>query len=175
MDNHPQSKQNPEKQVLDDNARKFTCGLVDLFRLSTEVTRFVLVTDWLETGEDNEKKLAYKRFDNGDVQILLITKITNDGKRTTEKQKITAEEYNDLLTSSALRIEKIRQEFVYEQQGTKFSLKYDDFGVDKPKVLEVDAPADQDRESFDPVAFPGELKEVTEDMSYYGYRVAQHI
>ena len=59
-------------------------------------------------------------------------------KRTTEKQKITAEEYNDLLTSCLPSGLKDSSKFVYEQQGQKFSLKYDDFGVDKPKVLEVD-------------------------------------
>jgi hypothetical protein len=176
MDDDPQSKLSPEKQVLDDNARKFTCDLLDLSQLSTsEVTSFVLTTDWLEAGEDNERKLAYKKFENGDIQILLITKVTKDGRRTTEKQKITDDEYNKLLTSSILQIEKVRQEFSYEQNGVEFSLIYDDFGEGKPRILEVDASKDQDRDSFDPAVFPLELREVTGDMSYYGYRVAKHI
>lgn len=176
MDSDPQLRINPEKQMLDDNARKFTCGSLDPSDLnSNEVISFVLTTDWLETSEDNERKLAYKKFENGDIQILLITKITKDGRRTSEKQKITNEEYSKLLASSVLRVEKVRQEFDYEQNGVNFSLKYDDFGEDKPKVLEVDAPTDQKRDLFDPKALPVELTEVTGDISYYGYRVAEHI
>lgn len=176
MDNDPHSKINPERQILDDNARKFTCCLLDSSSLaSDEVTSFLLVTDWLETGEDNEKKLAYKKFKNGDVQLLLIAKVTKDGSRTTEKRKITGEEYNELLTSSVLRIEKVRQEFAYEQNGVNFSVKYDDFGEDKLKIVEVDAPTDHARDSFDPQTFPADLTEVTGDMSYYGYRVARYI
>jgi CYTH domain-containing protein len=176
MDNDPHSKINPEKQILDDNARKFICGLLDPSDLSFgEVTSFTLVTNWLETGEDNEKKLAYKIFENGDIQILLIAKVTKDGKRTTEKQKITTEEYDELLASSILCIEKTRHEFDYEHNGVLFSLKYDEFGESKPNVLEVDASTDRDRNSFDIEAFPAELTEVTGDMSYYGYRIAEHV
>lgn len=176
MDSDPQLSISPEKQILDDNARKFTCGSFDPSNLSSgEITSFILTTDWLETGEDNERKLAYKKFESGDIQIILITKITKDGRRTTEKQSITDEEYGKLLASSKLRVEKMRQEFNYEQNGVYFSLKYDNFDEDKPKVLEVDAPTDQERDLFDPKAFPVELTEVTGDISYYGYRITEHL
>jgi len=176
MNYNPLSKQHPEKQILDDNARKFTCSQLDPSNLSiNEVTSFVLMTDWLETGLDDEKKLAYKRFANGDTQILLIAKVTSNGKRITEKQNITEEEYSHLLASSTLRVEKTRQEFAYKQNGVEFSLKYDDFGGDKPKMLEVDASNHQDRDMFNPELFPSDLTEVTDDISYYGYRIAGHI
>ena len=85
----PQS--NPEKkEVLDDNARKFIVEAIDPALLdSSEASSFILATDWLETSETNEKKLAHKTFDNGDIQILLIVKITKDGNRTSEKTKIS--------------------------------------------------------------------------------------
>lgn len=177
MDEDPQSKTNPEKQVLEDNARKFTCDPLDLSKLSEgTTTSFLLVTDWLETGDDNEKKLAYKKFENGEEQFLLITKVTKpDGSRTVpDRVKLTEEEYRGRLASSILRVEKVRHELTHMQNGISYSLKYDEFGEDNLRVLEVDASNDQERVLFDPSAFPAPLTEVTGDLSYYGWRIAGH-
>lgn len=170
-------KNSPEKkETLDDNARKFITEPLDQEFLEKHgATSFTLTVDWLETGKDNETKVAYKKFDNGDVQILLITKITVDGNRTSEKEKITKERYDELLTRSKLHLEKKRYEFEYSQNNTTFSIKYDRFADDKLAMLEVDAPSEAERDSFDTTDFPGELAEVTGDVRYHGFRVAETI
>lgn len=164
----------PEKnEILDDNARKFIVEtIMPEFLEEHRASAYTMITDWLVTGEDNEKKLAYKKFYTGDTQILLIEKITKDGDRTSEKQKITKEEYEQLLASSLLRLEKKRYEFTYAQNDTPFSVKYDEFAESNLRLLEVDATSEEERSSFTPHNFPVELKEVTGDINYYGYRVA---
>lgn len=170
-------RNNPEKkEVLDDNARKFIVESIDPALLeSGETSSFTLTTNWLETDEDSEKKLAYKEFDNGDIQILLIAKVTNDGNRISEKVKITEEEYKRLLESSILHLEKKRHEFTYDQKGIPFSMKYDEFTDNKLRILEVDAANEEIRDSFSPEDFPAELTEVTGNLKYYGYRVSAAI
>lgn len=165
---------NPEKkEKLDDNARKFITGALDPeFLEKHNATSFTLTVDWLETDEDNEKKVAYKRFDNGESQILLITKVTKDGNRTAEKEKITEEQYQKLRGSSKPHLEKRRHEFGYTQNGALFSVKYDEFTDGKLRLLEVDASTEEERSTFNPDDFPGKLDEITGDMRYYGYRIA---
>lgn len=168
-------KNTPEKrEILDDNARKFTVEPINpQFLDEHNATSFTLAVDWLETGEDNEKKVAHKKFDNGDVQILLIAKVTKDGNRTSEKIKITEDEYKELRRSSILHLEKKRYEFEYTQGGIAYSVKYDEFLDGTLRILEVDASSEQERNSFSPSDFPeGEPEEVTGDARYYGYRVA---
>lgn len=167
----------PEKiELLDDNARKFIVEAIDHEFLETNgASSFNLIVDWLETGEDNEKKVAHKQFDNGDIQILLISKQTAEGKRTTEKEKITEEEYKELLSPSILHLEKKRHEFEYTQNNISFSIKFDEFAGGKLYLLEVDAPSEEERNSFNPNDFPAKQTEVTGDIRYYGYRVADII
>jgi hypothetical protein len=164
----------PEKrETLDDNARKLTVDVIDhAFLEENGASSYTLIVDWLETGEDNERKVAYKKFDNGDIQILLISKVTKDGNRTSEKEKITEEEYKELVTSSVLHLEKKRYEFIYTQNNIPFSVKYDEFAESDLCMLEVDASSEEERNSFSPGDFPSKLTEVTGDMQYYGYRVA---
>ena len=159
---------------LDDNARKFVVGAIDrTFLKDHNVSSFTLIADWLETDEDSEKKLAYKEFDNGDIQILLISKLTtDDGKRTSVKEKITKEAYEELLNLSVLHLEKKRHEFEYAQNNISFSMKFDAFAKGELYILEVDAPSEDERNAFNPSDFPFKLTEVTGDMNYYGYRVA---
>lgn len=165
-----------KKEVLDDNARKFIVDTIDhTFLEEHRATSYALIVDWLETGEDNEKKVAYKKFDNGDIQILLISKVIKDGNRTSTKEKITEEEYEEFVTASVLHLEKKRYEFEYTQNGIPFSVKYDDFAEGDFCLLEVDASSDEARSSFSPDGFPGKLVEVTGDMKYYGYRIAEII
>lgn len=168
---------NPEKkEILDDNARKFITETIDSkFLTENNASSFILTTDWLETGEDNEKKLAYKEFDNDEIQILLIAKVTKNGSRTSEKEKITAAEYEELLESSILRVEKKRYEFTYTQNNIPFTVKYDEFAESELRILEVDAASEDARDSFNPSDFPAKLTEVTGDVQYYGYRVASAI
>ena len=165
-----------KKEALDDNARKFVTDAIDSdFLKEHEATSFILATDWLETNEDNEKKIAYKEFDNGDVQILLIVKVTKDCNRTSEKTKISSEEYANFLHSSILHLEKKRYEFTVTQNDIPFAIKYDEFANSNLRILEVDASTEDARDTFSPDLFPGKLTEVTGDISYYGYRVANTI
>jgi hypothetical protein len=171
----PQNKPEKEKrEVLDDNARKFIVEPINaLFLEENDASSFKLTVDWLETNEDNETKIAYKDFGNGNVQILLISKTTVDGNRTSEKKKITKEEYEQLKNASILHLEKTRYEFAYIQNDIPFSVKYDEFANSELRVLEVDALSEKERDSFNSDDFPVELGEVTGDMQYYGYRVAE--
>jgi hypothetical protein len=169
--------QRPERnELIDDNARKFVVEAIDHdFLEENVVSSFALTVDWLETSEDNEKKVAYKKFDTGNIQILLIAKVTKDGRRTSEKEKITEEKYKELLSSSILHLEKKRHEFDYTQNTISFSIKFDEFAKGKLYILEVDAPSEEERNAFNPIDFPARLTEVTGDIRYYGYRVADII
>ncbi len=102
----------------------------------------------------------------------MIAKIIKDGNRTSEKERITEEKYEEFLSSSILHLEKKRYEFSYIQSDISFSLKYDEFAGDKPYMLEADAASEEEKEFFSPDEFPAELTEVTGDTRYYGYRVA---
>lgn len=167
----PQLERN--KETLEDNARKFVVESIDsIFLKDNRASSFTLIVDWLEAGEDNEKKVARKEFDNGDVQILLIAKNTKDGNRTSEKQKITEEEYAKLIASSILHLEKRRYEFEFTQNHISFSVKYDEFTKSDLRIVEVDAPSEEERDLFNPIDFPSQLSEVTGDINYYGYNVA---
>jgi hypothetical protein len=164
----------PEKQeALDDNARKFIITPLDnSFFDDKNVTSFDLVVDWLETDEASEKKLAYKIFDDGATQILLISKVTqDDGNRKTVKEPLTDEQYRDMLAESVLHLEKNRREFRLVQSGVEYDMKYDVFADAKLCILEVDAKDDNRRAAFNAEDYPDELEEVTGNMDYYGYRI----
>ncbi|MET1032895.1 MAG: hypothetical protein ABWX94_00145 [Candidatus Saccharimonadales bacterium] len=164
----------PEKsEILDDDARKFIVdGINYHFLEQISASSFTMTVDWLETNEANEKKLAHKKFDTGEVQILQISKRTVDGKRTSRKDKITEEEYEELLDASVLHLEKRRHELVYMQDNIPFSVKFDEFAGGKLCVVEVDASNEDDRQVFNPDDFPAKLTEVTGDLRYYGFRIA---
>ncbi len=161
-------------QTLDDNARKFICDRLDSeFLKQVNARSYTLTVDWLETGDDNEKKLAYKIFDLGDTQILFISKVTEDGHRTSEKTPLSEAEYNGRLDESILRMVKRRHEFSYVQNELPFSINYDEFLDGSFCMLEVDATNEADRTAFDPNDFPASLQEVTGDQKYYGFRIAE--
>ena len=130
--------------------------------------------DWLETGEDTEKKLVWKKFDTGELQLWLVSKIIIDGKRTADKKMIDDNSYHTMFSSATLCLEKKRFEFNFIQNGTTFSMKYDEFN-DSLRMLEVDADTEELRNSFDPTSFPHSLLEVTGDLHYYGHRMAKAI
>lgn len=164
-----------KKEVLDDNARKFTLdGLATSFLDDSNTESFVMTTDWLVTDEDSEEKLAYKRFKNGEVKILLIKKVMDEnGKRKSVKEEISEGKYEELKATSILQVEKTRYEFSYPNNGTDYSLKYDEFADSDLRVLEVDAKDDAERDAFDKTKFPAVLTEVTGNLDFYGYRVAR--
>ena len=163
-----------KKEILDDNARKFTLGgLSPAYLDDHDASSFVMTTDWLVVDEDREEKLAYKKFKDGEIQILLIKKVMDrEGRRTSVKEKIAEEGYQELKVRSVLQVEKTRFEFTYPQNGINFLMKYDEFADSELRVLEVDAKSDYERELFDKVQFPTALTEVTGNLDYYGYRVA---
>jgi len=162
------------KQTLEDNARKFVVGAIDAdFLKQQSATSFALVVDWVIVGEDNEQKVAYKSFEDGRNEIILISKIISGNKRTAERKKITKDEYDKLLLSSVRRIEKKRYEFNIIQNNVSFSIKYDEFVNSELRIIEVDASSEAERNSFDSVQFPVKLSEVTGDMRYYGFRVTE--
>lgn len=161
------------KEILDDNARKFTLTEIDEAALDTpDSNSYLMITDWLETNESEETKVVHKRFNNGEVLILLITKVTKDGDRTSEKTKITEHEYSELVIKSKVHSEKVRTEFTYPQHGIEFFIKFDHFTDNALRILEVDASSDDERAAFDYRTFPAKLSEVTGNLRYYGFRVA---
>mgnify|MGYP003620149440 CR=1 FL=1 len=165
-----------KKEILDDNARKFTLDTLDESLLKDyDATSFLLITDWLTVGENSEEKLAYKQYVDKSIQILLIKKVTVNGTRTSVKEKISEDTYKELLENSIQRIEKTRFEFTYLQDSIPFSLKYDEFSNSALRVLEVDAASETERESFSPTNFPAPLNEVTGNLSYYGYRIRDNL
>lgn len=171
------SSENPKiiekKESMEDNARKFIVQAIDPnFLKENNASSYELIVDWIATDEDSEKKLAYKKFENGDVQILLISKVTENGIRTSEKKTITEEEYKTLIGSTILHLQKRRYELKTAQNNISFSLKYDEFENGKLCMLEVDAANEDERNLFNPGEFPASLSEVTGDIRYYGYRVA---
>ena len=164
-----------KREAIDDNALKFTLDHIDSDFLTARNARsYLLTTDWLETGETSEKKLAHKKYANGDIETLLIQKTTDKyGDRTVlPKQKLSLEQYDQLLEQSVCHVEKKRHEFTYTQHGILFSMKYDEFTDSGLRVLEVDAATESDRASFTPNQFPYELTNVTGEIEYYGYRIA---
>ena len=162
-----------QREQLDDNARKFvTEPLTTKFLEKYGAIAYELITDWLETAEESEKKIVCKSYGNGDVQRLCIAKVTRDGSRTSEKEKITEDEYNALLEQSLVHVEKWRYEFDYTQGDRLFTMKYDEFANSDLRILEVDAETDEIRNIFDSGDYPVRLAEVTGDLRYYGYRVS---
>lgn len=163
------------KETMDDNDRKFITQPIDP-QLLAEANSFTLVVDWLETDKAREKKLARKTFEDGSVQILLIAKVTIDGKRKTVKEPLSEERYHEYLdgrSKSAPHLEKKRYEFAYTQDGAEFGMKYDVFAGGGLHMLEVGASSDEERASFAPEHFPAAMREVTGNLDYYGYRVCE--
>lgn len=166
----------PEKrEIVDDNARKFIIGTIDPAFLERHgAVSYGMTTDWIEIGEDNEKKVVVKAYPDK-VQRLLIEKITKDGDRTANKQSIDESTYEEQLQSAGPHSEKRRYEFEYEQNGIKYTIKYDEFVGSQLRIIEVEAPIQQQRDAFDPHSFPAELIEVTRRLQYYGYRIAETV
>ncbi len=169
---------NPEQETPpEDNARKFVLDALSPEVLAQyDATECMLITDWLEISETNEKKLAYKIYKDGRPdEIFLIEKITHeDGRRTVpEKKALAPDDYDEQLKSSIRQVKKVRYEFNYIQNGIKFKVKYDEFIDSELRILEVDAESgsDVERASFKPEEFLNGLKEVTGKLEYYGHRV----
>ncbi len=157
---------------MEDNARKFIVDDIDTdFLKKNNAISFTLIVDWITKEEESEKKIVFKNFENGEVQFLMVEKVTIDGNRKTNKRKLDKEEYEELLKSSIVHLEKKRYEFDFVQNDISFSLKYDEFKGEKLRILEVDAENENDRKNFSIEDFPYNLKVVTGDMKYYGYRV----
>lgn len=105
-----------KREAIDDNALKFTLDHIDSDFLTAHNARsYLLTTDWLETGETSEKKLAHKKYANGDIkyadgyiEALLIQKTTDKyGDRTVlPKQKLSLEQYDQLLEQSVCHVKK---------------------------------------------------------------------
>lgn len=169
-------KYSPEHPpTTDDNARKFIiASLGNEFLLDHDAVSFDLIVDWLETNEDREQKLAHKTYSDGSIEIRHITKTVDEaGKRSSAKPLIGSDRYKELLTATSVHLEKKRYEFSYTQAGVVFKCNYDEFADSHLRILEVDAPDERTRQSFDPSQFPATLKEVTGDIRYYGYRIIQ--
>ena len=167
------TNKNESKKGVEDNARKFVVDNIDPnFLKENGAISFTLVVDWIETNEDSEKTIVYKKFEDGRAQILLITKITTNNSRMADRREILEDEYKELLKSSILRSEKKRYEFKFVQDDVTFNMKYDEFN-NNLKMLEVDALDEEDRNKFKSQLFPYKISEVTGNIDYYGYRVAE--
>lgn len=163
------------KEGVDDNARKFTLDGVDKeFLKANNAVSFDLDVSWLVTDDDLEKKLVYKKLDDsGEVQTILVSKVIDCGKRKTNKEKITMEEYQNMISNATVNIKKKRYEFKYKQGGTEFDMKYDDFVDSQLQLLEVDAKTEEERNKFNISEFPYKITEVSGDNRYTGYRVKE--
>lgn len=167
---------NPEKNnVVQDNDRKFTLETIDSqFLVENKIKSYLLITDWLETNEADETKIVRKIFDDGKVQTLLIAKITVNGNRTAEKKEITDGEYKEFLKQAKIRVEKNRYELSIDQNGVRFNAKYDEFVDSKLRILEVEPDTLDENKQFKPEDFAYSLHEVSDDISFTGFRVAGH-
>ena len=171
---NPESTSRAEQkaQPLDDNARKFIIRPLDNEFLDAQRgTNYMLVTDWLETNEEDETKVVQKQYTDGTEQLLLIKKVTTDGVRTSQKTQLTPEEYADYLNMPQVHVEKRRHEFTTMQNDIKFAIKYDEFVDSALRVIEVEGATNDEQALFNPTEFPGQPIEVTGDSRYYGYRV----
>lgn len=177
MNHELSSQKTPEIEKVPDNARKFVVHDLDRTILDgNDIVRCNFPTDWLETDENTEKKIVRKVYGDGKVQMLLIAKVTEGSKRSSEKKPLTQDEYDSLLGSSELRVEKDRYSFIFTQGDIDFKVNYDEFVGSELRILEVDAETEELRAMFDPEGFPALLEEVAaEDRSYEGYRVAGHL
>ena len=165
-----------KKEAIDDNARKFILDAIDpQFLRGGGAISYDLVTDWLITDAASEKKVVYKKFESREVEYFAIEKISDGRGRKTNKKKISEGEYKILLGSSILRSAKRRSDFNFVQNGTSFAMKYDEFPNEKLHMLEIDAATETERTKFNIDEFPFKLTEVTGDLRYYGYRVAETI
>ena len=173
-----QLTRNEKERPIADNARKFIVTDFDESLLAEEgVATYLLTTNWLKTGEDDEAKLAHKDFYNGKVEMLFIEKVTENGKRNAFKHEIGEDGYNGLLANSTVEVIKERFEFNVIQDGVELTMKYDKFvGPKNLRMLEVDAINEEERKNFTPtVFFAGYFEEVTGDRGYEGYRVADKV
>lgn len=168
---------NPEKNgAVDDNDRKFTLETIDPEFLAKHNTKsYVLTTDWLETHETNETKIVCKKFDDGSIQMLLIAKTTVNGHRTADKKEISEAEYNELLKQTKVHVEKIRYELSIDQGDAHFDTKYDEFPGSSLRILEVGLDKSGKDITFKPENFAQKLVEVSNDITYTGFRVAAHV
>lgn len=167
----------PEKrEIVGDNARKFIIGTIDpTFLEQRQATSYDMNTHWIKTGDEEEEKVVVKIYPDK-IQRLLIAKVTKDGDRSADKQDIDEGRYTEHLASAGPHSEKRRYEFIYEQaDGKKFSVKYDEFVDSQLRIIEIDAPTDDERAAFNPEEFPAELIEVTGQLQYYGYRIAETV
>ena len=170
-----QSKQEVERAP--DDARKFIVHNLDSTILDgNDIVRCNFPTDWIETDENTEKKIVRKVYDDGTIQMLLIAKTTESGKRSSEKRPLIQNEYDSLLKLSQLRVDKNRYSFNYTQGNVVFKVNYDEFVGSELRILEVDTETEELRAMFEPDKFPAQLEEVAAgDRSYEGYRVASHL
>lgn len=162
-----------EPLPVEDDARKFTLEGLSADFLRREVPfAFDLAVDWIDMGTDSETKVARKSFGDGTVETLRISKAIKDGKRVAVKKPIAQDAYEQALENSVCHIKKRRYEFKYVQNHVIYSLKYDEFEDSDLRLLEVDAPSEEERANFDLGAFPVALTEVSDDDRYSGYRIA---
>ena len=163
-----------KKEALDDNALKFIIGDIDLSSVTdNDVTAYLMTTDWIDIGADDEEKLVIKHYTDGTIDWLRIKKVIDEsGGRKSKKVPISEMEYIAALVDSKITVVKTRTDFTYTQNDIVFKLTYDEFDGSPLRIMEVDAKDEQQRISFKPTMFPAGLESVTGDIRYYGYRVA---
>ena len=153
---------NPEQgEATPDNAIKFIVGapVPPEFLDQHGASKLTLTVDWIDISDSSETKLARKELADGTIQLLLISKVSENGERTSKKRPLSQSEYDQLLDQSVRRLSKVRYEFSYPQNSLVFDAKYDVYN-DSDQILEIDASSSQAREAFDPTVFPCNLTEV---------------
>lgn len=168
---------NPEqKEVVDDNARKF---LIE--PLSPEFLRGASLVTLTTHFLDDQKKIVHKvypkseKHPKGKIEIWSIRKVIDeDGNRTAERQQMPEKDYNyeELRRDSLFTYKKDRFQFNYPaKNGVRFSCSYDEFEDGKLCMLEVNAPSKEARNSFNPETFPIPLTEVSGVPGYTGSEI----
>ena len=177
-----------EPKPIDDNARKLVLLPIEASELAAMgATTYEMEVQWTDVSEDSEAKVVCKRYADPDTEpsLLRISKKTVDGRRMTQKEPISMDEFADTLRrgDTALHLSKRRSEFNYVQSGIEFALKYDEFVIGQTSdnslqlfcILEVEAGTEEEREQFEPQLFaPATIyAEATGDPNYTGYRIIQ--
>ena len=167
----------PEKrETKKDDARKFIIGAIDhVFLEQHGADARDMTVDWTEVSANSETKVVRKIDDNGLMETWKITKVKVDGSRNKDVVAVDPDKYDDLVAETVYHLEKRRYEFHYEQNGIKYTLKYDVLEDGLFYLLEVDAEDPELRARFDKDLFARqeqyELIEVSGDEAYEGYRI----
>jgi len=171
----------PEKNKQKDDARKFVIDgplsreLLDQHHAGG----YNMTVDWTVIGAGSETKIACKEYDDGSFGIWRVAKVKEGASRSVEREELSLEKYAEAVSRPVKHLEKRRYEFELEQNGIRFSLKYDNIEHDILFLLEVDAATPDLRARFDADAFAATygygITEVSGKSEYEGHAIVDFL